>query len=79
MPGEDQHFLILVIDDLNGEASNIHRDHYEQQATSATIQKNSPNDAVLWDAKHEGAQLWVSKGAFVAPICMHLAKTWHNP
>jgi len=62
LPGEDQPFLLLVIDSVV--ASNIH--HYEQQATTlVTIQKI--HRVPLWEA--EGAQLWVSKGAFVAPVC----------
>jgi hypothetical protein len=69
LSGEDQPFLLLVID--GGVASKLN--HHEQQAaTLATIQKI--HRVPLWEA--EGAQLWVSKVA-VACTCLYtnLAKT----
>jgi hypothetical protein len=70
--GEDQPFLLPIIASA-GVASNVH--HYEQQATAlAAIKKN--HRVLLWEAK--GAQLWVSKGTFVAPVCTPLKHSAHS-
>ena len=62
LPGEDQPFLLLVID--SGVASKLHR-HGQEAIALAAIRKL--RRVPVWEA--EGAELWVSNDAVVAPVC----------